>query len=177
MGNTGADWDMFSISSLWISSFTTMDHLSFPSFTVTNNIWWHESYECDTYHQILFAWSKRLMSLVHLYYELRPPFLVSWINLFYKSYSSSQRMAAKSLSKRQYLSTRLSDAISQEGIDFKATGVRWISHSIEISVTFGIWVTIQHFGANSVLGFRRAVLTWHFSAYGFQKFVATEHKL
>jgi hypothetical protein len=53
----GTDWDVFSISSLWISSFTTMGHFSFRSFTVTNNIWWHESYECYSYHQMMFAWS------------------------------------------------------------------------------------------------------------------------
>lgn len=42
MVSTRADWDVLIISSLWISTFTTTGHLSFPSFTVTNNIWWHE---------------------------------------------------------------------------------------------------------------------------------------
>jgi hypothetical protein len=158
MANTGADWDVFSIGSLWISSFTTMGHLSFPSFTVTSSIWWHESYECDSYYKVLFGRSKRLMSFICAYYELCPRFLVSWISWFNKSYSSSQRMAAEILSKRQYLSTRLRDVMSQKRINFKATGVIWITRSMEISVTFRIWVEIQHFGANSVLGHRRWVL-------------------
>lgn len=102
MRNTSADWDMFTVISPRISSFTIMHHLTFRSFKITYSIWRHESHNCCII-RVTKYWFRDRNASCHLFgltTALIHPYLYfsSWITV---SWGRKQKASSKNL----YLST------------------------------------------------------------------------